>query len=231
MKISKLGEDLCVFEVPSRRIGRIGITALLSLMVMVAADCRAVSDPDRDDSSASAATKAVPGPVVASQARHDNEPRDGNKSPFASSHIEDEKGQGDPLAEPMDVPEQITGKIVLASNERSVYFAAESTQLTESAMREIKRHADRLCADRSRSLTLTAFSDDDGSTSYGIALGAQRAELIRQQLLSLNVAPSQIHITSFSQEKYAVVSCKTDSCRASSRRVQFQYSRPTASPR
>jgi len=109
------------------------------------------------------------------------------------------------------------------SDMKSVHFAYGSAELSNSAREWISRHAERLRADAGLTVRLYGFADDFSSSSYSIALGALRAQVVRNQLLALKVSPSQIRITSYGHEKSSPTPCQTEACHEAYRRVEFRY--------
>jgi len=112
---------------------------------------------------------------------------------------------------------------IRASTANNIYFAYGSAELTDSALKWIAHHAERLLARPRMTVALIGYTDDFSSSSYSIALGDRRAQVVKEQLLSLNVSPSRICIISYGHEKFPTVPCQTEVCRASYRRVEFRY--------
>lgn len=122
------------------------------------------------------------------------------------------------------LPASPDGTLLRASNVKSIYFAYGSTQLSDSAIQWIGRHAERLRSNPNLTVTLYGYTDDFASNSYSIALGTLRAQIVRDRLLALKVSPSQIRVTGYGREEQPSVPCRTEMCRTSYRRVEFRYS-------
>ena len=140
-----------------------------------------------------------------------------------------ELAQDRPNAEPDSVPAASADpsaedrRWIRTSSGNSVYFAYGSAQLTDSARALIEHHAERLLAKPRLTVTLAGYTDDFSSSSYSIALGEQRAQVVRNLLLSLKVSPVQVRVTSYGHEKFPTDPCQTEMCRTSYRRVEFRY--------
>ncbi len=123
----------------------------------------------------------------------------------------------------VEAPTSLEAGPIRTSNGNNIYFAHGAIQLTDSAMGLISRHAERLLANPRLVVTLCGYAENFSSSSYSIALGQLRAQAVRDQLLALKVATSQIRITSFGHETFPSGPCLTELCRASYRRVEFRY--------
>ena len=121
-----------------------------------------------------------------------------------------------------DVPSE-SREWVRTSTASSLYFAYGSAELTDSATAWISRHALRLLANPRLFVTLVGYTDDFASSSYSIALGERRTQVVKDRLLALKVALSQVHTVSRGHEKSLAVPCQTELCRISYRRVEFVF--------
>jgi len=199
---------------------------ILSTLLLAATTdvCTAASPQDAQKSTAPAVpTDAAqqPAPTLSDQ---ENTERIGlHGEDLAPQNAVSEPGANPAMSgESTGVPVATEGKWLRVSNMNSIYFAYGSTQLTESAMEWIRRHAERLRANRRLTVTLYGYTDDYSSSSYSVALGTSRANIVRNQLIALDVAPSQIRVTSYGQDE-STAPCLTDVCRTSYRRVEFRY--------
>ncbi|MFA7282007.1 MAG: OmpA family protein [Sterolibacterium sp.] len=199
----------------------------LSILALAAAPgiCSAASPTDILKSTAPAApadvTKSLIPAVLAPEKAERNSTL--NQELDAQGEVSEPAINSEISGESTDTLPTTEGKWLRASNSKSIYFAYGSTQLTESAMEWIKRHAERLRANRRLTVTLYGYTDDYSSSSYSVALGTSRANVVRDQLISLDVSPHQIRVTSYGHDKSTTAPCLTERCRTSCRRVEFRY--------
>jgi outer membrane protein OmpA-like peptidoglycan-associated protein len=105
----------------------------------------------------------------------------------------------------------------------SVYFAADSAELTDVAWVTIAANANRLAEDPAASVTLIGYIDDLSSSSYGIALAQRRIQVVTDAMRSMGVALRRIRTAAYYLEEAGTVPCTTEICRASYRRVEFRF--------
>jgi peptidoglycan-associated lipoprotein len=80
-----------------------------------------------------------------------------------------------------------------------VAFAFDSSQLDERAMQSLRDDAQCLKQRRAAALLIEGHCDERGTTSYNIALGARRAEVVKKYLADLGVS-ARIETVSFGKE-------------------------------
>lgn len=118
-----------------------------------------------------------------------------------------------------------------------VRFAPASVALDADALAAIAEHAERLKANRRTIVTLVAFSDETGSSSYGLALANRRAVAVANALIAMGAGPRQMRVKTYGQESAAIGPCPDDgaattpappagACDGGYRRVEFRYPRP-----
>lgn len=194
---------------------------ILPITTATAADPQAFRQAQAQD--ASSPTRAGPSPRQSGPgATETGAPSAEAEAPNADTGVE-------PSAEVPVSPGADDRRWIRTSSGNSVYFAYGSAQLTDSALNTIRRHADRLLSNPRLTVNLVGYTDDFSSSSYSIALGELRASAVRNELLSLKVASSQVRVTSYGHEKFPTVPCQTEVCRASYRRVEFSYPAATRS--
>ncbi|MNT76847.1 Peptidoglycan-associated lipoprotein precursor [compost metagenome] len=71
-------------------------------------------------------------------------------------------------------------------------------------------------------MQLDGHTDERGGTEYNIGLGQRRAETVRQALMRMGVADSQLEAVSFGKEKPAS-QLQTEEGHQLNRRVEFSY--------
>ncbi|MDD5249406.1 MAG: OmpA family protein [Rhodocyclaceae bacterium] len=110
----------------------------------------------------------------------------------------------------------------------SVYFARRSVDLTDDALATIAENAERLKAKPAVSVTLVGYTDEVGSSSYGIAFAQRRVAVVAEALIRMGVDPRQIRSSAYGEEGGDTLPCATEICRISYRRVEFKYLKPSA---
>ena len=116
---------------------------------------------------------------------------------------------------PLDNPEG-----VLAA--RTIYFDFDSSDVPESEQAIIEAHARYLSKHSGALITLEGHADERGSREYNIALGAQRADAVRQLLTLLGATTPQIRAISYGEERPAAIG-HDESTWQLNRRVEIIY--------
>jgi peptidoglycan-associated lipoprotein len=118
-----------------------------------------------------------------------------------------------------DVPSEPTAPAETCALVR-VAFAFDSAQLDEDAMRHLRENAECLKRRGATSLLVEGHCDERGTTEYNIALGARRAEAVKQYFLALGVGAS-IDSVSFGKE-IPVATGSSDGAWAQNRRAELR---------
>jgi peptidoglycan-associated lipoprotein len=106
--------------------------------------------------------------------------------------------------------------------QRVIYFEYDSAEITMDGQDLLVQHAGFLVANPATHITLEGSTDERGSREYNIALGDYRA-LSVQRVLELNgVAPEQITVVSYGEEKPAAEG-NSDAAWRLNRRVELLY--------
>ncbi len=82
-----------------------------------------------------------------------------------------------------------------------VHFGFDQATLTEEARAQLEKHAAWLQAHRTVNIRIEGHCDERGTTEYNLALGDQRARVVRDYLVSLGVAPARLNPVSLGKEK------------------------------
>jgi len=105
---------------------------------------------------------------------------------------------------------------------RVIYFEYDSADITDADQELLSMHAAFLVSNPDQHLTLEGNTDERGSREYNIALGDRRA-LSVQRIMELNgVAPEQITVVSYGEEKPAAEG-HSDAAWRLNRRVELVY--------
>lgn len=104
----------------------------------------------------------------------------------------------------------------------TVYFAYDRSDLssqTQSALNALAEHL----KSNSSSLQIEGHCDSRGTTEYNLALGARRAESVKDFLVQLGIEGSRITTISFGEEK-PKNEAETEEAYAQNRRAEFTVS-------
>jgi peptidoglycan-associated lipoprotein len=105
---------------------------------------------------------------------------------------------------------------------RVIYFEYDSAEITDADQGLLTQHSGYLVANPGQHITLEGSTDERGSREYNIGLGDQRA-LSVQRIMELNgVAPEQITVVSYGEEKPAAEG-HSDAAWRLNRRVELVY--------
>ena len=99
-----------------------------------------------------------------------------------------------------------------------IFFETDSTELTSTAQATLDKQAEWLTRYSRYSFTMEGHADERGTREYNFALGARRAEVAKNYLVSRGVSASRIRTTSFGKERPVAV-CDDISCWSQNRRV------------
>jgi peptidoglycan-associated lipoprotein len=105
---------------------------------------------------------------------------------------------------------------------RVIYFEYDSAEITDADQELLTQHSGYLVANPGQHITLEGSTDERGSREYNIGLGDQRA-LSVQRIMELNgVAPEQVTVVSYGEEKPAAEG-HSDAAWRLNRRVELVY--------
>jgi peptidoglycan-associated lipoprotein len=101
-----------------------------------------------------------------------------------------------------------------------VYFAYDSIELSDNAREILRANADWLAENPRARVEVEGHCDSRGTVEYNLALGAKRANAVRDYLVSLGVSSDRITTISYGKE-LQVCHEETESCWAENRRAHF----------
>lgn len=107
-------------------------------------------------------------------------------------------------------------------SQRVIYFAFDSSEVAEQDRPLVEAHAAFLAANPTVKVSLEGHTDERGSREYNIGLGDRRAQSVRRMLEFQGVAPNQITVVSYGEEKPAVEG-HDESGWSMNRRVELVY--------
>lgn len=100
-----------------------------------------------------------------------------------------------------------------------VYFSSDSSDLTPEGQQTLSNQAQWLQQYGSQTITIEGHADERGTREYNIALGARRAESVKNYLASRGVNAGRIRTISYGKERPVAV-CNDISCWSQNRRAQ-----------
>ncbi len=99
-----------------------------------------------------------------------------------------------------------------------VFFATDSSELDSVAIQTLTRQARWLNQYTNASIVVEGHADERGTRDYNLALGARRATVARNFLLSQGVTAERIRTVSYGKER-PVALCSDESCWGQNRRA------------
>ena len=98
-----------------------------------------------------------------------------------------------------------------------VWFQVDSSELTQQSIATLEKQAQWLRAYPQYQFTLEGHADERGTREYNIALGARRAQAVRDYLASRGVQAHRMRTISYGKERPVAV-CNDISCWSQNRR-------------
>ncbi|MFC0242277.1 peptidoglycan-associated lipoprotein Pal [Rhodopseudomonas telluris] len=99
-----------------------------------------------------------------------------------------------------------------------VFFESDQTDLSPQATATLDKQAQWLQTYNRYSFTIEGHADERGTREYNIALGARRAQSVRNYLASRGIDPSRMRTISYGKERPVAV-CNDISCWSQNRRA------------
>jgi peptidoglycan-associated lipoprotein len=99
-----------------------------------------------------------------------------------------------------------------------VFFETDSSQLTARAVATLDKQAQWLQTYSQYTFTVEGHADERGTREYNIALGARRAQAVRDYLVSRGISASRMRTISYGKERPVAV-CNNISCWSQNRRT------------
>ena len=99
-----------------------------------------------------------------------------------------------------------------------VFFETDQTDLTSTARTTLDKQAQWLGRYPRYNFTIEGHADERGTREYNIALGARRAQTVRDYLTARGVAGSRMRTVSYGKERPVAV-CNDISCWSQNRRA------------
>jgi peptidoglycan-associated lipoprotein len=99
-----------------------------------------------------------------------------------------------------------------------VFFESDQSTLTPQARATLDNQAQWLQRYSQYTFTVEGHADERGTREYNIALGARRAQTVREYLASRGVSPQRMRTISYGKERPVAV-CDDISCWSQNRRA------------
>ena len=99
-----------------------------------------------------------------------------------------------------------------------VFFDTDSSELSDQARATLDKQAQWLNNYNRYSFTIEGHADERGTREYNIALGARRAETVREYLISRGLSATRMRTISYGKER-PVALCNDISCWSQNRRA------------
>lgn len=99
-----------------------------------------------------------------------------------------------------------------------VFFATDQASIDGSSRAVLRAQAEWLAQNASTSLVIEGHADERGTREYNLALGARRANAVRDFLISQGVDRARLETISFGKER-PVSLCSEESCWSKNRRA------------
>ena len=99
-----------------------------------------------------------------------------------------------------------------------VFFDSDQTDLSQQAINTLEKQAQWLRQYPRYTFTIEGHADERGTREYNIALGARRAQSVRNSLVSRGIEASRMRTISYGKERPVAV-CNDISCWSQNRRA------------
>ncbi len=109
-----------------------------------------------------------------------------------------------------------------------VHFAVDESTLSPTATAILDAQAQWLLANPEYDVVIEGHADEQGTREYNLALGARRANAVREYLVARGVPASRLRTVSYGKERPLEI-CSDESCYAKNRRAVTVISAGAAS--
>jgi peptidoglycan-associated lipoprotein len=113
-----------------------------------------------------------------------------------------------------------TDTVTAAFVQQNVHFDFDSATLSTQARQVLNTKAEYLHANPAVAVTVEGHCDDRGTSSYNMALGERRAEMVKKYLVYQGIQAHRMTTISYGEER-PLDTAKTETTWALNRRAQF----------
>lgn len=99
-----------------------------------------------------------------------------------------------------------------------VLFVVDSSTLTDAGMQTLRGQAQWLQTNSDYQAIVEGHADEQGTREYNLALGARRANAVREFLISQGIPSNRLRTISYGKERPIEI-CADESCYAKNRRA------------
>ncbi|ARO15092.1 peptidoglycan-associated lipoprotein [Ketogulonicigenium robustum] len=99
-----------------------------------------------------------------------------------------------------------------------VLFAVDQSSVSPEAMQVLNGQAQWLSTNSQYGIVIEGHADEQGTREYNVALGARRANSVREYLISRGISANRIRTVSYGKER-PVALCSDQSCYSQNRRA------------
>jgi peptidoglycan-associated lipoprotein len=99
-----------------------------------------------------------------------------------------------------------------------VFFESDSSELTSASRTTLDKQAQWLQQYQTYAFTIEGHADERGTREYNVALGARRAQAVRDYLVSRGIPAQRMRTVSYGKERPVAV-CNDISCWSQNRRA------------
>jgi peptidoglycan-associated lipoprotein len=99
-----------------------------------------------------------------------------------------------------------------------VLFLVDQSTLSDTARTTLSGQAQWLKANPDYAIIVEGHADEQGTREYNIALGARRADAVKNYLISQGISGSRMQTVSYGKERPIAI-CSEESCYAQNRRA------------
>jgi peptidoglycan-associated lipoprotein len=161
--------------------------------------------------------------LAACESTTQDEAATGSEGATTSTQAAEESGDTagqDVSSEAIPGPEGGTQEHLVVNVGDRVFFEFDKASLTDEAQATVERLAAWMQEYPPATVTVEGHADERGTREYNLALGARRANAVRDYLIVLGIDPNRIETVSFGEERPAVLGSNEEAW-AQNRRAVF----------
>lgn len=113
-------------------------------------------------------------------------------------------GSGDVSSQEIQGPAPGTQEHLVVNVGDRVFFGFDQASLSDEAKATVEKLAAWLKQYPQRTVTIEGHADERGTREYNLALGARRANAVRDYLIVMGIDPNRVETVSFGEERPAV---------------------------
>jgi len=99
-----------------------------------------------------------------------------------------------------------------------IFFGTDQYTLDMESQRTLQRQANWLANNPGATARIEGYADERGTRGYNLALGASRANSVRNYLVTLGISANRLNTVSYGKER-PVETCSNESCWSVNRRA------------